>query len=176
MIRYIPLGIFALLVVLLYFGLSNDPRKIPSPLMGKPVPAFNLPQLYDPTKRIQPEDLHGQVWVLNVWASWCVSCRAEHAVLTQFIKDNQLAVLGLNYKDESPDAKAWLARHGDPYKVIAVDLDGRVGIDFGVYGVPESFIMDKKGIIRYKFTGPIDQKAVVEVLKPMVDQLRAEKG
>lgn len=176
MIRYIPLGIFALLVTLLYFGLGNDPRKIPSPLVGKPVPDFNLPQLYDDKKTVKPDDLLGKVWVLNVWASWCVSCRAEHAVLTQFIKDNQLTVLGLNYKDERPDAKAWLAQFGNPYAVIAVDLDGRVGIDWGVYGVPESFIIDKKGIIRYKFTGPIDQKAVVDILKPMVDQLRAEEA
>ena len=174
MIRYIPLGIFALLVGLLYFGLGNDPRNIPSPLVGKSVPNFNLPQLYAADKTVKPDDLLGKVWVLNVWASWCVSCRAEHAVVTQFVQDNQLTVLGLNYKDETRDAKAWLAQFGNPYSVIAVDADGRVGIDWGVYGVPESFIIDKKGIIRYKFTGPIDQKAVVDILKPMVDKLRTE--
>ena len=175
MIRYIPIGIFALLVALLYFGLSNDPRNIPSPLVGKAVPHFELPQLYNPSKTIKPTDMQGKVWVLNVWASWCVSCRAEHAVVTEFVKANKLAVLGLNYKDEPIDAKAWLAKFGNPYSVIAVDADGRVGIDWGVYGVPESFIIDKKGIIRYKFTGPIDQKAVQDILKPMVDKLRAEK-
>lgn len=174
MIRYLPLGAFVILLALLYFGLGNDPRNIPSPLVGKAVPTFSLPQLYDSSKKAAPEAMKGKVWMLNVWASWCVSCRAEHAVVSQFVKDSQLEVMGLNYKDESPDAKAWLGQFGNPYSVIAVDVDGRVGIDWGVYGVPESYLIDKKGIIRHKFTGPISQKIVVDTLNPLLEKLRAE--
>ena len=174
MIRYLPLGAFVILLALLYFGLGNDPRNIPSPLVGKAVPTFSLPQLYDSSKKATPEAMKGKVWMLNVWASWCVSCRAEHAVVSQFVKDSQLEVMGLNYKDESSDAKAWLGQFGNPYSVIAVDVDGRVGIDWGVYGVPESYLIDKKGIIRHKFTGPISQKIVVDTLNPLLEKLRAE--
>ena len=174
MIRYLPLGGFVILLALLYFGLGNDPRNIPSPLVDKAVPSFSLPQLYDPSKKATPEAMKGKVWMLNVFASWCVSCRAEHAVISQFSKDSGLEIMGLNYKDESPDAIAWLRQFGNPYSVIAVDLDGRVGIDWGVYGVPESYLIDKKGIIRHKFTGPIDQKIVADTLKPLLEKLRAE--
>jgi len=174
MIRYLPLGGFVILLALLYFGLGNDPRNIPSPLVGKPVPVFSLPELYDPAKKVGSETMKGKVWMLSVWASWCVSCRAEHAVVSQFVKDTQLDVMGLNYKDESPDAKAWLSQFGNPYSLVAVDADGLVGIDSGVYGVPESYLVDKKGIIRHKFTGPINQKIVDDTLKPLVQTLRGE--
>ena len=174
MIRYLPIAAFVILLALLAFGLTNDPRDIPSPLVGKPVPEFTLPKLYDSEKTTSPAEMKGEVWMLNVFASWCVSCKAEHAVVSQFVKDSGLKVMGLNYKDESPDAKAWLAEHGNPYAMIAVDLDGRVGIDWGVYGVPESYLIDKKGVIRHKFTGPITPQIVEETLKPMLKQLRAE--
>ena len=174
MIRYLPIAAFVVLLALLAFGLTNDPRDIPSPLVGKTVPEFTLPKLYDSEKTTSPAEMKGEVWMLNVFASWCVSCRAEHAVVSQFVKDSGLKVMGLNYKDESPDAKAWLAEHGNPYSMIAVDLDGRVGIDWGVYGVPESYLIDKKGVIRHKFTGPITPQIVEETLKPMLKQLRAE--
>lgn len=174
MIRYLPIAAFIILLALLGFGLTNDPRDIPSPLVNKHVPEFSLPALYSPEKKISPDDMKGKVWMLNVFASWCVSCRAEHAVVSQFVKESGLAVIGLNYKDESPDAKGWLAEHGNPYTAIAVDLDGRVGIDWGVYGVPESYLIDKKGIIRHKFTGPITPQIVNEILNPMLKELRAE--
>ena len=174
MIRYLPIAAFVVLLALLAFGLTNDPRDIPSPLVGKAVPEFKLPDLYETEKTVSPDQMKGKVWMLNVFASWCVSCRAEHAVVSQFVKDSQLEVIGLNYKDEVVDAKGWLAEHGNPYTAIAVDYDGRVGIDWGVYGVPESYLIDKKGNIRHKFTGPITPQIVDETLKPMLKQLRAE--
>ena len=182
MSRYlIPLFIFLALVALLWKGLSLNPRDIPSPLVGKPAPAFSLPQLYKEDEKISPEDMKGKVWVLNVWASWCVSCRAEHKVVTNFVKKDGVDVLGLNYKDYGTEeygdaAKRWLVQFGNPYSKIAVDADGRTGINWGVYGVPESFVVDKKGIIRYKFTGPLNQKNIDEKLVPLITQLRAEEG
>ncbi len=175
----VPFVIFLALAGLLWMGLSIDPRHVPSPLIGKPAPAFNLPQLYKEGK-VSPQDLKGKVWVLNVWASWCVSCRAEHEVVTEFVKKYKVDVLGLNYKDYATEeygdaAKQWLARYGNPYSKIAVDTDGRVGIDWGVYGVPESFVIDQKGVIRYKFTGPLKTQDVEETLAPLIQRLRAEK-
>lgn len=174
----IPFVVFVGLVVLLWMGLSIDPRNVPSPLIGKPAPAFTLPQLYK-EGTVSPDDLKGKVWVLNVWASWCISCRAEHKVVTEFIKTHDVDVLGLNYKDYGTEeygdaAKGWLTRYGNPYSKIAVDADGRVGIDWGVYGVPESFVVDKKGIIRYKFTGPLKSQDIEEILLPLIKKLRAE--
>ncbi|HHC74487.1 MAG TPA: DsbE family thiol:disulfide interchange protein [Thiothrix sp.] len=175
--RYaIPLVFFALLVGLLWFGLGNDPTKIPSPLVGKPAPAFELPRLYAADQTVSPDDLKGKVWLLNVFASWCVSCRAEHEVVSQFIRQHQVDVLGLNYKDEEADAKVWLQQFGNPYAVIAVDITGRTGIDWGVYGVPETFVMDKQGIIRHKFTGPLTEQAVNETLVPLINTLQQEKA
>ncbi len=179
MSRYlIPLVAFLALVVLLYKGLYLDSRVIPSPLVGKPAPAFTLPQLYK-EGTVSPEDMRGKVWVLNVWASWCVSCRAEHKVVTDFVNKYNVDVLGLNYKDYGTEdygskAKQWLVQFGNPYSKIAVDQTGRTGIDWGVYGVPESFVIDKKGIIRYKFTGPLKQNDVDETLAPLVIKLREE--
>jgi cytochrome c biogenesis protein CcmG/thiol:disulfide interchange protein DsbE len=175
--RYaIPLVFFALLVGLLWFGLNNDPTKIPSPLVGKPAPEFELPRLYAADQTVSPDDLKGKVWLLNVFASWCVSCRAEHEVVSQFIRQHQVDVLGLNYKDEEADAKVWLQQFGNPYAVIAVDITGRTGIDWGVYGVPETFVMDKQGIIRHKFTGPLTEQAVNETLVPLITTLQQEKA
>ena len=182
MSRYlIPLIIFLALVGLLWKGLSINPRDIPSPLVGKPAPAFTLPQLYDEDKTVSPDDLKGKVWILNVWASWCVSCRAEHKVVTEFVNKDGIDVLGLNYKDYGTEeygsaAKQWLAQFGNPYSKIAVDKTGRVGIDWGVYGVPESFVIDKKGIIRYKFTGPLKAEDIKNILIPLITTLRSENS
>lgn len=172
----IPLGIFAVLAVFLYKGLDLKPREVPSPFIGKPVPEFTLPKLMADGKNISPNDLKGKVWMLNVFASWCVSCRAEHDVLTRFINAEKVPVLGLNYKDQPKDAKEWLAALGNPYQHIAVDLEGSVGIDLGVYGVPETFVIDKKGIIRHKQTGPVFDETVRNDLLPLILKLREEKS
>ena len=134
----IPLAVFVVLVVFLAMGLTLNPRDVPSPLKDKPAPAFTLPQLAAADKNFSPADMKGKVWLLNVWASWCVSCRQEHPLLVAFAKEGKAPVVGLNYKDQPGDAKNWLAKFGDPYVVSAVDADGRVGIDYGVYGVPET--------------------------------------
>lgn len=170
----LPLGGFALLVVLLWVGLSLDPREVPSPFIGKPAPQFTLPILDDPGAKLGPDELKGQVWLLNVWASWCVSCRAEHEVVTRLVRQHDLRILGLNYKDQDADASAWLRRFGDPYIASVVDADGNVGIDWGVYGVPETFVIDKKGIVRYKHTGPVTNASADELILPLVRELEAE--
>lgn len=168
----LPLGVFFVLVGFLFAGLQLNPREVPSPLIGKAVPAFKLAQLQQPEKTIAPEDLRGQVWLLNVWASWCVSCREEHPILIDLAKQKKVTIVGLNYKDERPAAVKWLADHGgDPYQVTAVDGDGRVGIDFGVYGVPETFLIDKAGVIRYKHVGPVTSEALSTKILPLAAEL-----
>jgi len=170
--RYLlPLGIFLLLVLLLGVGLSLNPREVPSPLIGKPAPAFRLPQLHDPVKTFSPGELRGKIWVLNVWASWCVACREEHPVLSEFAKSRLVPVLGLNYKDTREDALAWLKRYGDPYQVSLADFDGRVGIDYGVYGVPETYVIDKLGVIRYKRIGPVTPEILQQKIVPLISEL-----
>jgi len=169
----VPLGIFLVMVVFLGVGLTLDPKEVPSPFIGKPAPAFSVPLLYSPEKRFTPDDLKGKVWLLNVFASWCVSCRAEHRLITQMANDG-LIMVGLNYKDEPADAKQWLAELGNPYTMIPTDRDGKVGIDWGVYGVPETFIIDKQGIIRYKQIGPINAAVLQETIMPFVDKLMGE--
>jgi|SRR6185436_19516416 len=172
MTRYLlPLGIFVLLVLLLGFGLSLNPREVPSPLIGKPAPQFQLPQLHDPAKTFAPKELLGKVWVLNVWASWCAACRDEHPVLADFAKSGLVPLFGLNYKDQRDDAIAWLKRFGDPYQVSLVDTDGRVGIDYGVYGVPETYVIDKLGVIRYKRIGPVTPAILKEKIVPLIQSL-----
>ena len=173
--RYlIPLGIFLALVILLGVGLTLDPREVPSPFIGKPAPQFRLPRLHDPEQTISPDDMKGQVWLLNVWASWCVSCRAEHTVVNRLVRSGEVKVVGLNYKDEPDDARCWLAALGNPYLASAMDRDGRVGIDWGVYGVPETFVIDKRGIIRYKHIGPITEASVKEKILPLVRKLKED--
>jgi cytochrome c biogenesis protein CcmG/thiol:disulfide interchange protein DsbE len=162
------------LVIFLGIGLTLDPKEVPSPLIDKAAPAFDLPRLYDDTARISVEDMKGKVWLLNVFASWCVSCRAEHRIITDFANSGLADVVGLNYKDAEADAKIWLARLGNPYSAIAVDAEGRVGIDWGVYGVPETFVMDKKGIIRYKNIGPVTVQSLNETIRPLVERLLKE--
>jgi cytochrome c biogenesis protein CcmG/thiol:disulfide interchange protein DsbE len=170
--RYLlPLGIFLALLLLLGVGLSLDPREVPSPLIGKAAPPFELPRLHDPAKTFSPKDMAGKVWVLNVWASWCVACREEHPVLSEFAKSGLVPVFGLNYKDQRADALAWLKRFGDPYQVSLADTDGRVSIDYGVYGVPETYVIDKQGVIRYKRIGPVTPDILQKTMIPLIREL-----
>ncbi len=170
----IPLLTFAILVFFLARGLSKDPSYVPSPLVGKPAPTFDLPQLHDAKAQFSPEDLKGRVWLLNVWASWCVSCRAEHPVLIDFARVNpDVPLIGLDYKDKRPDALAWLKQHGDPYVLSVFDADGRVGIDYGVYGVPETYVIDQAGVIRYKHVGPLTPEVVQKIIDPILKGLKS---
>ncbi len=168
---FLPLGIFSALAILLGVGLTLDPREVPSPLIGKPAPHFELPQLHDPARTFSPKELQGKVWVLNVWASWCAACRDEHPVLTDLAKSGLAPVYGLNYKDQRDDAIAWLKRFGDPYQLSLVDPDGRVGIDYGVYGVPETYVIDKQGVIRYKRIGTVTPEIMQKKIVPLIAEL-----
>ena len=173
-LRFIlPLLLFVVLLVFLWVGLSLDPREVPSPLVGKAAPAFRLARLDDPAKTVGDGDLRGQVWLLNVWASWCVSCIEEHPVLVQLAKQGVVPIYGLNYKDNRPAAQAWLARNGNPYTLSVSDPDGKVGIDYGVYGVPETYVVDKGGVIRFKQIGPVTLKVLSERILPLVKRLQA---
>ncbi|MCG3202516.1 MAG: Thiol:disulfide interchange protein DsbE [Gammaproteobacteria bacterium] len=167
----LPLGAFLVLLGFLFVGLKLNPREVPSPLIGKPVPEFTLPQLHEPAQAFSPRSMRGRVWLLNVWASWCVSCRDEHPLLVEFARSHPVAVVGLNYKDKPGDAQAWLAQLGNPYTLSVSDLDGRVGIDFGVYGVPETFVIDKQGVIRYKQIGPVTTDALQGKILPLIREL-----
>ena len=170
--RYlVPLGIFFLLVLIFGLGLQYDPRKVPSPLIGKPVPAFSLPELLSPEKMFTADDLKGDVSLLNVWASWCVACRHEHPLLVALSRTNAVTLYGLNYKDTRDEAIQWLEKHGDPYQLSIFDQQGKVGIDFGVYGVPETYVLDRDAIIRYKHIGPITQEILEKELLPLIIQL-----
>lgn len=172
MARYlVPLGIFAVMVVFLAVGLKLDPREIPSPLINKPAPEFTLRQLHQPEATFSSADMKGQVWLLNVWASWCLSCRVEHPFLMELAKTGEVPIYGLDYKDNDQAGRRWLAQWGDPYTLSIVDADGRVGIDFGVYGVPETFLIDKQGMIRYKQIGPLTREAIQQTILPMVREL-----
>ncbi len=173
--RYaIPIGIFAALVALLAVGLRLDARYIPSPLIDKPLPAFELPDLDDEGAMIGASDITGIPHLLNVWASWCRACRTEHPLLLELAKAGTVPIVGLNYKDERTDARAWLARYGDPYERTVFDREGRLGLDLGVYGVPETFVVDRKGVIRYKQIGPITADALDEEILPLLEQLATE--
>lgn len=164
----IPFGIFIALVVFFAIGLEHDPREIPSPLINKPAPAFKLPQLHDATQSFAPSKMLGQVWLLNVWASWCVSCREEQPVLVAFAQSHSVPIIGLDYKDQRQDALDWLRQLGDPYVLSVSDADGRVGIDYGVYGVPETYVIDKQGVIRMKHIGPVSMQVLQEKIMPLV--------
>ena len=168
----LPLAVFLVVLGFLFVGLFRDPREVPSPLIGKAAPQFSLAQLHQPERRLATADMRGQVWLLNVWASWCVSCRVEHPLLVDLAKADIVPVIGLAYKDKPEDGLAWLAANGDPYRMSIVDLDGRVGIDFGVYGVPETFVIDKAGIIRYKQIGPLTADALEQKIIPLVRELQ----
>lgn len=170
--RYvIPLIIFVPLVGLLLYAFELDPKKVPSPLIDKPAPEFSLIMLDAPERRLSTADMRGQVWVMNVWASWCVACRAEHEVITELARSNLVAVIGLNYKDEPADAVAWLRQFGNPYATSLIDRDGRIGIDWGVYGVPETFVIDAAGNIRYKHIGPVTHESLETEIMPVLEEL-----
>lgn len=173
----IPLAAFLVLAIFLAIGLTRDPREVPSPLIGKPAPQFRLPRLgtaaapTDP-QPFSPTELRGQVWVLNVWASWCVACRIEHPLLLDFARSGLAPLVGLDYKDQPAAALAWLARHGNPYTLVALDADGRVGIDYGVYGVPETYVIDKTGVIRFKQIGPLTPEVLRDEMLPLIKALQ----
>jgi cytochrome c biogenesis protein CcmG, thiol:disulfide interchange protein DsbE len=168
----LPLGIFIVLAAFLFVGLGLNPREVPSPFIGKPAPSFQLVQLARPEQTFAPSQMQGQVWLLNVWASWCVACRVEHPLLVDLARKDVVPIVGLNYKDTPDAALGWLAQFGDPYKLSIVDADGRVGIDYGVYGVPETFLIDKQGVIRFKQIGPITEDVWRHKMLPLVQQLR----
>ncbi|CAM5793786.1 DsbE family thiol:disulfide interchange protein [Rhizobacter fulvus] len=170
---FVPLAVFVVLMVFLAIGLTLKPRELPSALLGKPAPAFVLPTLNTPTTSLSTRDLRGQVWVLNVWASWCVACRDEHATMVEMAQLKLVPIYGLNYKDQRADALGWLARFGDPYVASLSDTDGLVGIDYGVYGVPETFVIDKAGVIRGKFVGPVTAQTVRDEIVPLVARLNS---
>jgi cytochrome c biogenesis protein CcmG/thiol:disulfide interchange protein DsbE len=168
------LSVFVALVLLLAIGLRLNPREVPSPLIGKPAPAFELPLLMTPEKRFSEREMLGQVWILNVWASWCPPCLVEHPVVMRIAQSGLAPVVGLNYKDAREEALPWLARNGNPYRLIAYDVSGRIGIDYGVYGVPETYVIDRKGVIRYKHIGPLTADVVQQKVEPLLKQLAAQ--
>jgi cytochrome c biogenesis protein CcmG/thiol:disulfide interchange protein DsbE len=167
----LPLVIFVVLVVFLAIGLGHDPHEVPSPLINKPAPAFQLPQLHEPTKTFSAQEMKGKVWLLNVWASWCISCREEHPVLLELARAGAVPIYGLNYKDKREDAIDWLDDLGNPYLLSAADIDGRVGIDYGVYGAPETYLIDRDGVIRYKHIGPLTPDVLQGKILPLVKDL-----
>lgn len=168
----LPLAIFFAIMVFLFLGLDIEPNKIPSPLIDKPAPEFQLPQLLDSTRQFSNQDFTGKVSLFNVWASWCVSCRYEHPILMKLAQN--IPIYGLNYKDDRSVALQWLGKYGNPYQTIAVDAEGKVGIDWGVYGTPETFLVDKQGIVRYKHTGPITEQDVQKIILPWIQRLKQE--
>lgn len=172
MIRYlIPLALFIALVVFLFVGLGRDPHLVPSPLLHKPAPAFKLAQLKDPSRSFSPEEMRGKVWLLNVWASWCISCRDEHPLLLEYARSGEVPIYGLNYRDKREDALSWLGELGDPYVLSVSDLDARVGMDYGVYGAPESYLIDRNGVIRFKQIGPITPAVWEKNILPLAKEL-----
>lgn len=171
---FLPLAGFLVLVVFLGLGLRLNPREVPSPLVGKPAPEFALPRLDRPDLQIAKTDMRGKVWLLNVWASWCVSCRDEHPVLLELAKSGVVPLIGLNYKDERMDGLRWLGQFGNPYQISAYDHEGQIGIEYGVYGVPETFVIDKHGTIRYKQIGVLTEQILRDKILPMVKKLQAD--
>lgn len=168
----IPLALFIVLAVFLGIGLMRDPREIPSPLINKPAPQFQTVRLDAPDQKFSSKDMLGKVWLLNTWASWCVACRVEHPLLMEYAKAKLVPIVGLDYKDKDDEGQRWLSRFGNPYDLTIVDRDGRIGIEFGVYGVPETFVIDKAGVIRYKQIGPITEQAWNEKIAPLVRELQ----
>jgi cytochrome c biogenesis protein CcmG/thiol:disulfide interchange protein DsbE len=172
----LPLGLFAVLMVFFFFGLGLNPRLIPSPLIGQSAPAFSLPKLSNPDELIQHTDLKGEVSLLNIWATWCTSCRQEHPVLMKIAQSKEVPIYGLYYKDVPAQGVVWLQNYGDPYRENAVDEDGKVGIEWGAYGTPETFLIDQEGIIRYKHVGPISWHDWETTFLPMINSLRNNNG
>jgi cytochrome c biogenesis protein CcmG/thiol:disulfide interchange protein DsbE len=171
-LRYsIPLLIFAVIAVFLLKGLGMNPREIPSPLIGKAVPEFALPSLEQADTQITHKDLLGRVYLLNVWATWCVSCRAEHQTLVELARSGKVDIVGLNWKDDRDKAQVWLRRLGNPYTLNIFDKKGRTAIDLGVYGAPETFLVDSQGIIRFKHAGPVTHDLFNKQILPIIEQL-----
>ena len=177
MVRYlylVPLVLFMGLVTFLAIGLTRNPQEVPSALINKAAPEFRLPQLKDPNTTFSATDMRGKVWLLNVWASWCIACREEHPYLADYAKSGAIPILGLNYKDQREDALAWLEEFGDPYVLSAADLEGRVGLDYGVYGAPETYVIDKSGTIRIKHVGPVTPDVWSKQILPLVQELNRQ--
>jgi cytochrome c biogenesis protein CcmG/thiol:disulfide interchange protein DsbE len=173
-IRFLwPLAVFLVLAAFLLVGLGRDPKEVPSPLIDKPAPAFSAALLKQPEQRLSRQDMLGRVWILNVWASWCGACRQEHPVLVDFAKRSAVPLYGLDYKDQRDDALAWLEQFGNPYRDSLVDADGRIGLDYGVYGVPETFVIDASGVIRYKHIGPVTPEVLRDKIEPLLRRLHA---
>ena len=168
----IPLLLFIVLIGFLAVGLNRDPHEVPSPLINKAAPAFEIAQLEQANKTFSPASMKGQVWILNVWASWCVACREEHPVLVELAQSQVAPLIGLDYKDKREDALAMLSRQGNPYLLSAYDANGRVGIDYGVYGVPETYVIDRDGVIRFKHIGPITTQVLNQKIYPLVSELK----
>jgi cytochrome c biogenesis protein CcmG, thiol:disulfide interchange protein DsbE len=174
MARYLaPLAIFLVLVGFFLVGLKRDPHEVPSPLIDKPAPAFHLPQLHATGQQLSEQDMRGKVWLLNVWASWCVTCLQEHPLFVEFAKDKLVPIIGLNHKDARDAALEWLQKRGNPYDISIVDADGRVSIDYGVYGVPETFLIDKQGVVRYKHIGAVTPEALNNIIIPLIKKLQS---
>jgi len=168
----VPLALFLVLAAFLARGLKLDPREVPSPLIGKPAPGFTLSRLDAADRTLKRDDLLGKVWVLNVWASWCAPCREEHPLLVEFAKRKLAPVYGLNYKDTRANGMNFLRQLGNPYEASLFDGDGRVGIDFGVYGVPETFVIDAKGVVRFKHVGPLNPGVIDGRIVPLLKELQ----
>ncbi|EQD74365.1 Periplasmic protein thiol:disulfide oxidoreductase DsbE [mine drainage metagenome] len=167
----VPLGVFVGLALFMGLGLQHDPHEVPSPFIGKPAPSFRLP-LLEGEGTFSPADYRGKVWMLNVWASWCVSCREEHPILLKYARLHQVPLVGLDYKDDPDAGRKWVDQYGNPYTLTAMDQDGRVGIDYGVYGVPETYVIDGNGVIRYKQIGPITEDVLQKTLLPLLEKLQ----
>lgn len=175
MMRFIlPFIVFLIVAVFLFIGLGLKPREVPSPLVGRAAPAFTLPQLHEPSKQFSPQDMKGKVWLFNVWASWCTACENEHPVFMELSRQNLVPIYGMDYKDKREDGEAWLRKHGNPYALVVSDAEGRVGIDYGVYGVPETYVIDKQGVIQHKQIGAVTPEILNEKILPLVKELQAK--
>ena len=177
--RWLPLAVFALLALLLAAGVwmsrNPDRDKLPSPLIGKPAPAFNLPVLHEPQRSVSLDQLKGAPFVLNVWGSWCVACRIEHPVLTRFAETKRVRVVGYNWKDEPADALRWLEQFGNPFWLVLADVEGRAAIDWGIYGAPETFLVDANGMIQWKHVGPLTDAVINDELMPALQAIEATR-
>jgi len=175
--RWLPLAVFFALAVLLASGvwMSRKPNRdaLPSPLINKPAPAFSLPVLHDPTRTVTLDELKGQPFLLNVWGSWCVECRIEHPVLTRFAETKRVRVIGYNWKDEPADALRWLEQFNNPYWLVIADVEGRAAIEWGIYGAPETFLVDARGVIRWKHVGPLTDAIIASELMPALERIEA---
>ena len=172
----VPFGLFALLGVFLYVGLHRDPSYVPSPLIGKPAPEFTLPSLQDPAYPVSSKDLAGRPWVLNVWGTWCAGCRQEHPVLLQIARSTSVPIIGLDWKDDATEAQRWLAELGNPYAAVAFDSEGRVAIDWGVYGAPETFLIGADGKVLYKHIAPMTLEVWAREFEPRIQAATAAPG